>query len=93
MVKNVDNFDINLISKKSPLGYILEVDLEYPDKLHAFHNDYPLVLEKPTIPYNILSGYCDKIPDKHKTKVDGFRLVNNKNDFLKYTSRPTHITH
>ena len=22
-----------------------------------------------------------------------FRLVNNKKDFLKYTSRPTHITH
>ena len=30
-LKNVDGFDINSISEKSPMGYILQVDLEYPD--------------------------------------------------------------
>ena len=30
------------ISEKSPIGYFLVVDLEYPDKLHELHNDYPL---------------------------------------------------
>ena len=44
--KNVDNFDVNSISEKSPVGYILEADLEYPDKLHVLHNDYPLAPEK-----------------------------------------------
>ena len=29
-LKNDDNFDVNSVSKKSPIGYILEVDLEYP---------------------------------------------------------------
>ena len=40
--KNVDVFDVNSISQKSPIGYILEDDLEYPDELHLLHNDYPL---------------------------------------------------
>ena len=30
-IKNVDEFDVNLISKKSETGYFLEGDLEYPD--------------------------------------------------------------
>ena len=36
-LKNVDNFDLNLVSEK-----ILKVDLEYPKELHVLHNDYPL---------------------------------------------------
>ena len=32
-VKNIDEFDINLINEKSDTGYFLEVDLEYPDEL------------------------------------------------------------
>ena len=40
-LKNVVNFDVNLISEKSPIGYILEVNLEYPEELHYLHNDYP----------------------------------------------------
>ena len=56
--KNIDNFDINSISQKSPMGYILDVDLEYPNDLHVLHNDYPLAPEKLAIPYNILSDYC-----------------------------------
>ena len=34
------------IKKDSSTGYILQVDLEYPQKLHNTHNDYPLVPEK-----------------------------------------------
>ena len=60
-LKNVDGFDVNSISEKSPIGYILEVDLEYPEKLHLLHNDYPLAPEKLVIPYDMLSDYCKKI--------------------------------
>ena len=41
-LKNVDKFDVMSINEKSPIGYFLEVDLEYSDKLHELHSDYPL---------------------------------------------------
>ena len=53
-LKNVNGFDINWISEKSPIGYILKVDLEYPHKLHALHDDYPLALEKHAVSYYML---------------------------------------
>ena len=30
-LKNIDKFDLNSVSQKSPIAYILKVDLEYPD--------------------------------------------------------------
>ena len=45
-LKNADNFDVNSVSKKSPIGYILKVDVKYPDKLHVLHRDYRLDPEK-----------------------------------------------
>ena len=39
-LKNVDKFDAMSISEKSLIGHFLEVDFEYPDKLHELHNDY-----------------------------------------------------
>ena len=62
-LKNVDNFDINLVSKKSPVGYIFEVDVEW---IHALHNDYPLAPEKLAVPYDMLSDFCKKNADETK---------------------------
>ena len=45
-LKNIHKFDINLINENSSVGYIFEVDLKYPDKLHYLHNYYPLAPEK-----------------------------------------------
>ena len=45
-LKNADNFDVNSVSKKSPIGYILKDDVKYPDKLHVLHSDYRLDPEK-----------------------------------------------
>ena len=46
------------IKKDSSTGYALEVNLEYPQKLHDIHNDYPLAPEKANIPKEWLSKYC-----------------------------------
>ena len=63
-LKNVDNFDVNSISKVSLIGYILEVDLKNPDELHLLHNDYPFTPEKLPTSYDMLSDYYKKITDK-----------------------------
>ena len=39
-LKNVDWFDVNSISEKSPIVYFLEVDLEYRKELHELHMNY-----------------------------------------------------
>ena len=53
-LKNIDKFDIMSFSDKSPIRYILEVDLEYPDELH---NDFPLTPEKFAAFNDMLSSY------------------------------------
>ena len=60
-LKNADNFDVNSISEKSPVRYILEVDLKYPDELHVLHNDCTLASKKLAIPCEMLLDYCKNI--------------------------------
>ena len=69
MVKNIDEFDVMSINEKSPTGYLLEVDLEYPEELHELHNDYALAPEKLVVSSDMLSNYCKKFDDKYDIKV------------------------
>ena len=49
------------VNEKSLIGYLLEVDLKYPDELHELHNDYPLAPEKLAISSDMLSSFCKKL--------------------------------
>jgi hypothetical protein len=52
------------ISDADGPGYILEVDLEYPEELHLPHNSFPVAPENIEIPESMLSPYslaCKKI--------------------------------
>ena len=70
------------ISKKNLIGYFLEVDLEYSDKLH---NGYPLAPEKLAVSNNVLSKYCKKIPGKYEIKVgDAKKLIPNLGNKTNY---------
>ena len=84
-LKNIDSFDVNSVSEKSPIGHILEADLKYPDELHVLHNDYPLAPEQFAIPYDMLSDYCKKIADEYGIKVgDVMRLIPNLSNKTNY---------
>ena len=84
-LKIVDGSDVNSISEKSPIGCILEVDLEYPEKLHILYNDYPLAPEKLAISYEILLDCCKKISDKCGIKVgDVMKLIPNLGNKTNY---------
>ncbi|XP_060855282.1 uncharacterized protein LOC132932956 [Metopolophium dirhodum] len=37
------NIDVTKIADDSEVGYILEVDIEYPKHLHKYHNDFPFL--------------------------------------------------
>ena len=84
-LKNVDEFDVMSINEKSPIGYFLEVDLEYPDELHELHNDFPLAPEKLAVSSDMLSKYCKKIADKYEIKVgDVKKLIPNLDNKTNY---------
>ena len=67
----VNNEVVNRILNKSNnniYGYLLEVDLDYPEELHDIHNDYSLPPEKIKIEDKMLSLFCSKIKRKHDIK-------------------------
>ena len=75
--KEIDRFDINsneceFIEENSLNGYIIKVDLEYPDKLHELQND-------------ILSNYSSDIANKYDIKIGVvIKLVPNLGNKSKY---------
>ena len=83
--KEISDFCLNSVSENSSIGYILEVDLEYPSELHELHNDYPLAREKLEISQNMLSKYCFSIANEYGIKIGGVnKLVPNLGNKSKY---------
>ena len=83
--KEINEFCSDCISENSPIGYILEVDLEYCKELHNSHSDCPLAPAKIEINSNMLSKYCSDIANKYGIKVGEVnKLVPNLRDKIKY---------
>ena len=83
--KEINKFCLDSITENSPIGYILEIDIEYSTELHDIHNDYPLAPEKIEISSDMLSKYCSDIANKYGIKVGGVKkIVPNLRDKVKY---------
>ena len=83
--KEISKFCLNSIIENSSVGYILEVDLEYPSELHELHNDYQLAPEKLEISQSMLSKYCLDIANEYGIKIGGVnKLIPNLANKSKY---------
>ena len=84
----VNNETVNRILNKSSnslQGYFLEVDLDYPENLHDYHNDYPIAPEKIKLEDDMLSPYCLEIKKKYDIKSgDVNKLAPNLMSIKKY---------
>lgn len=64
--QDIVNFEVVQISDDSDIGYVLEVDLEYPKHLHSLHNDLPFCPELIVPPNSkfqdakLIPNLCDK---------------------------------
>ncbi|KAJ8911385.1 hypothetical protein NQ315_013520 [Exocentrus adspersus] len=65
-MRNFENFDVTQVSDEAPEGYILEVDLEYPEYLHDTHKDLPLCPEHLTPPNSKLPKLMTTLYDKKR---------------------------
>ena len=79
------------INEKSPIGYLLEADLEYPDKSHELNNDYPLAPEKIAVSSDMLPKYCTKLADKYEIKVSVKKLIPNLGNKTNYVVHYKHL--
>ena len=77
----------------SDVGYIVDVDLDYPDELHDAHSDYPLAPSKEEIPDEWLSDYQRELlkSKRPKTKKLVQTLNPKKNYVLHYITLKLYV--
>ena len=102
---DTEEFNLNKYTSNSSKGCILEVDLKYPKELRELHSDYPLAPDKIEIEKEMLSKYQLNIADLYNIPIGNnavyrktienvrkriaVKLVNNENEYLKCTSKPS----
>ena len=67
--KKISEMNLGKYTEDSDVGFIFEVDLEYPRELHDDHSDYPLAPEKVKVTKEMLPPYCKSISGKYDISI------------------------
>ncbi|XP_066585562.1 uncharacterized protein [Prorops nasuta] len=65
-VENCENFNVNDYADDSDTGYIIEVDLSYPEKVHDLQRDLPMCPENKKPPKSKISKLLATLNNKHR---------------------------
>ena len=83
--EEMNKIDFETLSPEDDIGYIVEVDLSYPDKIHDETADFPFCLEKMNIKEEMLSSYSQNLKNKLGVKHSvGQKLVGTLYDKKNY---------
>ena len=84
--QEIQEFKLEECDADGETGYILDVDLEYPEDLHDLHNDYPLAPESFEVSSKLHSPYAKKLLQKLGRKPCGptRKLIPNLHDKENY---------
>ena len=96
--EDISTSDFTTVPQDADMGYILEVDLTYPDHLHNAHSDYPLAPEQFAITNNMLSPYCTSLAEELEQKMKTVKkltpnLYNKERYVLHYRNLQFYLHH
>ncbi|XP_053207020.1 uncharacterized protein LOC128391197 [Panonychus citri] len=83
--------DILNTSDVSSVGYILEVDLEYPSDLHDLHSDFPLIPEKRKVDSTMYSSYQQELHTELRNR--GIKLVSSTKLVTTFLQKIKYVVH
>lgn len=91
-------FDVANTDVEGDMGYILEVDLDYPQNLHDSHSDYPLAPESRIVSDDMISPYSQKLWTKlnsseRKGFVRGRSRVKSKKLLCTFENKHRYVCH
>ena len=82
----IEGLDLYTIDTDGDIGYLVQVDLEYPKEIHSKTRDYPFAVEKRVVKDEELSPYCKRMKQKlNKSSLQTEKLIGScydKDDYV-----------